>query len=143
MKSFLVLITLALTLANPTYANSTLKSAARIANKQNEADGIPFRWVLEKSGGNTIMTLQMLPLPTGRSKADATLTADTLKSISEKEQAKGRATAVLKEVRLMPDGGEVWILESDVGIAYVVHFADSPQGGVDMTLAGPFSYTQR
>src|SRR4051812_31375992 len=105
MKSVLVLIALALTLASPANANSTLKSAARIANKQNEVDGVPFRWVIQNVGGDTIMTLRMLPLPVGLSKADATLAADTLRSISEKEQTKGRASAVLKEVRLMPDGG--------------------------------------
>jgi hypothetical protein len=143
LKAFLALIVLAIALAFPAHANSTLKSAARIANKQNEVDGVPFRWEMQKVRGGTIMTLRMLPLPAGPSKADAKLSEDVLASISRKEQEKGRGSAALEEVRHMPDGGEVWILaSSDSGIAYVIHFTDSPQGGVDIALVGPFAYSK-
>jgi hypothetical protein len=84
-----------------------------------------------------------LPLPVGSSKADAKLTSDTLASISQKEREAKREDAVLEEVRLMPDGGEVWILKSDDGgLAYVVHFTNSGQGGVDISLSGPYKFAK-
>ena len=50
---------------------------------------------------------------------------------------------MLDEVRHMQDGGEVWILKSgDNGIAYVIHFAESSEGGVDIGLKGPFIYSK-
>jgi hypothetical protein len=142
MKSLPLMVVLGALLAIPAHGDE-LTSFARAANKQNKAKGIPFRWETTNLPADTVMVLRMLPLPVGPSKADATLTSDTLASMSEKEQVENRGIAELEEVRLMQDGGEVWILKSnDGGIAYVVHFENSPQGGVDIRLSGPYKYVK-
>ena len=87
------------------------------------------------------MVMRMLPLPVAPTRADAQLTAQILEAIRRKEQGKGRAGAALEEVRQMPDGREVWILQSLLdGVAYVVSFGSSSQGV--MRVVGPYSYSR-
>jgi len=49
--------------------------------------------------------------------------------------------ARIEDIKHLKDGGEVWILKSaNEGIAYIVHFKSSPQGGVDIEMSGPQEY---
>jgi hypothetical protein len=142
MKSLPLLAVLGIMFAIPAQGDA-LTSFARAMNKQNKANGIPFRFETKTSSDGTLMFQRMLPLPVGPSKADATLTADTLASISQKEHEKGRGDALLEEVHLMEDGGEVWTIKTkEDGIAYVVRFVTAAQGGIDMVLSGPYNYVR-
>jgi len=87
--------------------------------------------------------MHMLPLPVAPSRADAQVTGEVLTAIRRREQSKGRAYAELKEVHQMPDGREVWVLQSlGSGIAYVVSLGSSTQGVTKIELLGPYTYAQ-
>ena len=120
----------------------TATNAARIANTQAEASGSPFRWKTQSVNGGTAMFLVMADLPSGPTIADPVLKKDTLALIAKAEAGKGRANPEVEDIKHLKDGGEVWILKasSHDGIAYVVHFKSSSQGGVDAEMSGPKEY---
>ena len=69
------------------------------------------------------MTHVMIDLPSGPTKADARLKQDILNQIGKAWYYQHVHPAELEEVRLMPDGREVWILKDPsktTGRAYVV-----------------------
>lgn len=83
----------------------------------------------------------LIELPVGPSKADGTLKADVLKQIAQREAASNRTASEVQEVRLLPDGREVWILDVLHGcVAYVVQFTPSAGGGTDFVLEGPTAF---
>jgi uncharacterized protein YceK len=107
-------------------------------NREAEAAGSPFRWKIESVGGGTAMTRVMIDLPLGSTKADAALKKDILSQIEKVELSKQRGAPGVQEVRLLPDGREVWILKNlQDGVAYVVTMKPSPQGGTDFSIDGP------
>ena len=123
--------------------SSSLSSAASEANDRLEAQGLPFRWIIQSTDDGEGMVMHMLPLPAAPTRAEAHLAGEILGAIRIKEQGKGRASAEVKEVRHMADGREVWILQSlRDGIAYVVSFGSSTQGVTKIGLLGPYSYSQ-
>lgn len=138
----LVVIIGALILAG---CGSTATHATRIANSDFEATGWPFRWVAKNAGGGgSIVSLTLIDLPSGPTKADAVLKQDTLTLIAKSEAAAGRPAPQIEDIKLLTDGREVWVLNSRVGdgLAYVVAFTPSPQGGVDISLRGPQRYSR-
>ena len=87
------------------------------------------------------MMLVMADLPSGPSRADPVLKQDILALITKAEGAEGRTDPQVEDIKLLKDGGEVWVLKSDGdGIAYIVHFKPSPQGGTDIEMSGPKKY---
>ncbi|SDS14526.1 hypothetical protein SAMN05444173_2018 [Opitutus sp. GAS368] len=87
------------------------------------------------------MFLVMVDLPSGPTIADPVLKKDTLALITKAEATKGRANPELEDIKHLKDGREVWVLKSEHdGIAYIVHFKPSPQGGVDIEMSGPKEY---
>lgn len=121
--------------------NTTAMNAVRIANRQAEATGSPFRWETKSVGGGTAMYLVMQDLPSGPTSADPVLAKDTLALIARAEATKGRTNPEIEDVKHLKDGREVWVPKSDPGgIAYVVTFKPSPQGGVDIEMSGPVEY---
>ena len=113
-------------------------------NREAEAAGSPFRWKIESAGGGTAMTRVMIDLPLGSTKADAALKKDILSQIEKVELSKQRGAPEVQEVRLLPDGREVWILKNQQdGVAYVVTMKPSPQGGTDLSIDGPNLFQKR
>lgn len=115
-----------------------MSSAVSEANQQMEAKGSPFRYV---ESGDSSMTLTLLPLPVGPTRAVPPLAQQAMEAITTAETRKGRSVANLEEVRHLQDGREVWVLKSlGSGIAYIVAFAAPSQPGTDIRLTGPTLY---
>lgn len=115
-----------------------MSSAVAEANKQMELKGSPFRY---RAVDDSHMTLTLLPLPVGPSKAVPALARQALDSIAAQEARKGRSIANLEEVRHLQDGREVWVLQSlGEGVAYIVAFASPSQPGSDIRITGPTVY---
>ena len=90
------------------------------------------------------MTLVMIDIPSGPSRADAVLKKDILALITKAEAADGRSDPQVEDIKPMKDGKEVWVLKSDrEGIAYIVGFKPSPQGGSDIEMSGPKKYQKK
>ena len=144
MKIITTLGIAAITLGLVACENPTATNAARIANSQAEAGGSPFRWKTQSVNGGTAMFLVMVDLPSGPTIADQVLKKDALALVAKAEASKGRANPEVEDIKHLKDGGEVWILKtaSHDGIAYVVHFKPSPQGGVDIEMSGPKEYSK-
>jgi hypothetical protein len=122
----------------------TATNAARIANTQAEATGSPFRWESKNVEGGAILTLVMVDLSSGPTRADALLKHDIVALIEKAEAAEGRSAPQVEDVKPLKDGREVWILKSDKdGIAYIVGFKPSSQGGTDIELSGPKKYQRK
>lgn len=124
---------------------NTATNAARLANSDLQSKGSPFRWTTRNAGGGTIMSLTLIDLPQGPTKADAVLQADTLKLIARQEAAANRPEPQIGSVKHMKDGREVWLLQSSIeqGVAYIVRFTPTPAtGGVDINLQGPNLYSK-
>ena len=144
MRFALAPVLLIIVMAVAACASSSLYSTASASNDRLGAQGLPFRWSVETtSDGGEAMIMHMLPLPVGQTRADEHTTGEILGAILRKEQGKGRPSAQLKEVRQMPDGREVWILQSPYdGIAYVVTLGSANQGVARIGLLGPYTYAQ-
>ena len=143
MRFSLLPILLTVALAIAACATSNLSSQASAANERLAAQGLPFRWAVQGTGDGEVMIMHMLPLPVAQTRADAQVTGEILGAIRHREQSKGRPSAELKEVRQMPDGREVWILQSlREGIAYVVSLGSSTQGVAKIGVLGPYTYSQ-
>ena len=92
-------------------------------NREAEASGWPFYWKIRYFPGGTAMTHVMIDLPSGPTKADAQLKQDIMNQIGRAWYYQHVHPAELEDVRLMPDGREVWILRDKskiTGRAYVV-----------------------
>lgn len=130
-----LIIVLAGCASNPAF------NVAEIANEKAQQEGSPFRWKVKSFNGGTLMYQEMIPLPTGPSKADSVLKADTFELLRKAEDANGRSEVTLEEIKHLPDGREVWVLKSkESGIAYIVKYKPSEQGGTDIEIKGPILY---
>ena len=143
MKSALVpvnLLALGAMLALSACADSGINSAVQSANQKMELNGSPFRYVARDSES---MTLTLLPLPAGPTKAVPDLAKQALESIAVEEGRKGRSTASLERVHHLQDGREVWVLHTlGEGIAYVVSFEDAANPKSNIRITGPTTYTR-
>ena len=104
-------------------------------NREAEASGWPFRWKITYFNGGTAMTHVMIDLPSGPTKADARLKQDILNQIGKARYYQHGHPAELEDVRLMPDGREVWILKDKsktTGRGYVVTL----RGGGKFSVSG-------
>ncbi len=141
MKFFAVLLLIGL-LAG--CANNTARDAAKLMNRDAEATGSPFRWKHETIRGQTIMQLTMIDLPSGPSKAEGVLREAILAEISRREVANQRPPAQVAEVKLNPDGREVWVLRSvKYGVAYVVTLSKRADGRAVFSLEGPIAFQRK
>lgn len=115
-------------------------SAVTEANKQMEMKGSPFRY---RAVDDSSMTLTLMPLPVGPTRAVPALAQQAMDSIAQQESRKGRSVANLEEVRHLTDGREVWVLKTlGEGIAYIVAFASPAQPGTDIRITGPTVYAR-
>ena len=115
--------------------SNEVSSGHASANSTLQNRGLPFRWEKTPDGKATVMRL--LPLPVGPTKADAKLAEEILAGIRKKEQAAGRTDAMMQEVHQMPDGREVWVLQSlGEGIAYVVGLKNP------IRVEGPYNFAK-
>jgi hypothetical protein len=120
---------------------SSLSSSVEYANKKAEAEGSPFRWKATSVPGGSILVRVLANLPSGPSRAHPTLKQGTLAQIAKLEADAGRTDPQLEDVRLLKDGRELWLLKSQRdGIAYIVDFKQSAQGGTDIGLSKPQAY---
>ena len=116
-------------------SSNEVSSGYSSANSTAEMKGLPFRWEKTADGKATVM--RMLPLPVAPTKADARLAEEILAGIRKKEQGNGRTDAMLQEVHQMPDGREVWVLQSlNEGIAYVVGLKNP------IRVQGPYNFAK-
>jgi hypothetical protein len=115
-----------------------MSSAVSEANKQMELKGSPFRY---RAVDDSHMTLTLMPLPAGPSKAVPALAQQAMESIAAQEMRQGRSVTHLEEVRHLQDGREVWVLKTlGDGVAYIVAFASPSQPGTDIRITGPTGY---
>jgi hypothetical protein len=118
-----------------------LTTEVEYANRKAETDGSPFRWKAESLPGGSKLVKVLADLPSGPSRADPVLKHDTLDLISKMESAAGRAEPQVEDVKLLKNGKEVWLLKTGSnGIAYIVDFKQSAQGGNDIGLSKPQLY---
>jgi hypothetical protein len=142
MKNVLLPLLPAVALLLSACPSSSLNSAASTANQKMESQGLPFRYSVQGSGSDERLVIRMLPLPAGETKADAHLAQEVMTAIRQREQGKGRASVELQEVRQMPDGREVWVLQSiGEGVAYVVSLGSSAGAVRNVGLLGPYNYS--
>ncbi len=138
------IITLSMVIAGLGFSgceSPTATNAARIANRQAEATGSPFRWKTQSVNGGTAMFMVLIDLPSGPTAADPLLKKDTLALIAKAEASKGRGNPEIEDIKHLEDGREVWILKSaHNGFAYIVHFKPSPEGGIIIEMNGPNLY---
>jgi len=143
MKTLVLIVVSILTLAMVGCGNTASNAASKL-NRQAKAAGSPIRWKSESRGGQMTVTRVLIDLPRGATKADALLKKEILSKIAQVESSKGRSVPELEEVRLMPDGREVWVLKNlEHGVAYVIGMEPSAQGGTDFTVVGPEHYSRR
>ena len=122
-------------------SESGINSAVKSANQKLEMNGSPFRYVARDSES---MTLTLLPLPAGPSKAVPELAQQVLTSIATEEGRKGRSTASLERVHYLQDGREVWVLHTlGEGIAYIVALENPSNPKSNIRIIGPTTYTKQ
>jgi hypothetical protein len=121
--------------------SSSLTTEVEYANRKAETDGSPFRWKAEPFPGGSKLVKVLADLPSGPSRADPVLKHDTLDLISKMESAAGRPEPQVEDVKLLKNAKEVWLLKTGSnGIAYIVDFKQSAQGGTDIGLSKPQLY---
>jgi hypothetical protein len=121
--------------------SSSLTTEVEYANRKAETDGSPFRWKAESVPGGSKLVKVLADLPSSPSRADPVLKHDTLDLILKMESAAGRPEPQVEDVKLLKNGKEVWLLKTgSVGIAYIVNFKQSAQGGTDIELSRPQLY---
>lgn len=134
-------VSLPLLLSLAACQSSSLASGVEYANKKAEADGSPFGWKSTAVPGGSVLVRKLTDLPSGPSRADPVLKQDTLAQIARLEAAAGRTDPQAEAIKLLKDGREVWLLKTaGEGIAYIVNFRQSVQGGTDIGLSNPQSY---
>lgn len=144
MKNIITLSILVSILGLSACENPTVANAMRIANRDAETSGSPFRWQAQSVNGGTIMRLVMIDIPNGPSRADDVLKKDILALITKAELADGRTAPQVEAIKPMKDGKEVWVLKSARdGIAYIVGFKPSPKGGTDIEMSGPKKFQKK
>ncbi len=146
MRSLSALLVLLLTVLGAGCASSDLRQAARLANEEAAASGLPFRWEAREVNGDTVLRRIMLDLPAGGTSADAQLQQDILALLAKAERAQNRPAPAVTEIRILPNGREVWVLKSaapDEAIAYIVALRPASQGGTDIVLTGPTPFAPR
>jgi outer membrane PBP1 activator LpoA protein len=140
-SSGLLLVAVILGFVLAACASTAGSDAAAAANKQMEAKGSPFRYRAKSAGEGTVLTMTLLPLPAGPTKANPSLAQQALDAITHQELKAGHSVTSLQEVRYLQDGREVWVLHTlGTGVAYVVAFAAPTQPRSDMKIEGPFNY---
>jgi hypothetical protein len=120
--------------------NSTISNARRIANREATAIGSPFRWETQNVKDGSIMYRIMIDLPSGPSRAGDTLRQDILALLQKAEASQARPNFQLEDIKLLPDGREVWVVESataGTAIAYVITLHPAEQGGTNILVNGP------
>jgi hypothetical protein len=116
------------------------------ADRQNvewEEDGWPFRWKITPLNGGTRMTRVLIDLPSGPTRADKEMKADILNEIGNSWWHQNIYPAKLEDVRIMPDGREVWILEEPRktgGRAHVISFKPEAKSGKQFTISGMIAF---
>jgi len=145
MKYITHLITLGLLLLAGGCASSTANHAAAMANRDAAAQGLPFRWEAKAYHGGNILVRTMIDLPGGPTRANDVLKADILALLQKAETSLGRPTVAVEEVRFLPDGREVWVLQIPTPgerIGYIISLRPVPTGGTDILLNGPHPFTK-
>ena len=120
---------------------STDSEVVRENNRRAEGSGSPFRLKYKENffGGGGAFTTYIIDLPKGPTKADPKLKADISKAIDDYEIVMGRSVRPIAEVRMLPDGREVWILDSEgeLSVAYVVTLHRTPRTETDFDIGMP------
>ncbi|MCF7761241.1 MAG: hypothetical protein K9M98_12125 [Cephaloticoccus sp.] len=145
MKSISFLISLMLFVLTTGCASSPAKRAAALANRDAAAQGLPFRWEAKAYHGGNILVRTMVDLHSGPTRANAVLKADILALLQKAEASLGRPALEVEEVRLLPDGREVWVLQLPTPgerIGYIISLRPVPTGGTDILLNGPHPFTK-
>ncbi len=120
---------------------SSLSSSVEYANKKAEADGSPFRWKSKTVPGGSMLVRVLANLPSGPSRADLVVKQDALAQIAKLEAVAGRTDPQVEDIKLLKDGRELWLLKTEGdGIAYIVDFRPSANGGTDIGISKPQSY---
>jgi hypothetical protein len=115
-------------------------------NRQAEIQGSPFRlnYRGDIGGGGGVFTTVMIDLPTGATKAQPVIKQEIWDRIEGIEAAGNDPPRKLLEIRLLPDGREVWVLEKDSswGVAYIVTLRKSTNGNEPLEVDGPHLFSR-
>jgi hypothetical protein len=122
-------------------ADTGISSAVQASNQQMEAKGSPFRYVAQDGSS---MTLTLMPLPEGPTRAVPALEQKVMDAIAGEETRQKRSTASLERVHYLQDGREVWVLNTlGSGIAYVVALENPADPDSNVRLTGPTVYLKK
>jgi len=130
-------------------ASSTASNAASIANQSLESQHSPFRWEVAPAGDGSTIRMYLVPLPSAPTIADAQLTADIKKLLSQAEASQGRNSGiVVNDIKIWVSAStvrkEIWVLEAkDRLYAYIVELRSSPRGGTDISASGPTAIARK
>ena len=115
-------------------------------NRAAEIQISPFRLKYrgDIGGGGGVFTQVMIDLPIGPTRAEPALKQEIFKRIEDIENGGNHPPRKLLEIRLLPDGREVWILEKDGewGIAYIVSLRKTTNGNEPFEVDGPHKFSR-
>jgi len=122
-------------------ADTGINSSVQASNQKMEAKGSPFRYVAQDSAS---MTLTLMPLPEGPTRAVPALAQKVIDAIAAEETRQKRSTASLERVHYLQDGREVWVLNTlGSGIAYVVAMENPANPDSNIRMTGPTIYLKK
>ncbi len=141
MKTSVQIVTSVVMLALAGCVHPPADLGASQQNHASEASGWPFRWKVTSFNGGTAMTRVMVDLPSGPTKADTRLKEEILSQIGKARYYQHFGPPVIEDVRLLPDGREVWVEKNKIpnktkGRAYVVTLISSRQAGSSFSISG-------
>jgi hypothetical protein len=124
-------------------ASSSLGTSTDAYNRRAAAEGSAFRFKTEKLNGADRLTLVLADdLPSGPTRADVPTRRNILLLIADTEATAGRPPPEIEDVKLLPDGRELWVIKTQGhnGVAYLVRLKASAQGGTDIEISGARGY---
>ena len=109
-------------------------------NRQAEGSNSPFRQSFERDPvtGSTRWQQVMIVLPKEPSRASRAVRSRIMDGIRDRETKLQRPSPRLKEVLLLPNNREVWVLQHQEGIAYIIDL----KGSSGYSIAGPESFVR-
>jgi hypothetical protein len=124
-------------------ASSSLRTSTDAYNRRAAAEGSAFRFKTEKLNGADRLTLVLADdLPSGPTRADVPTRRNILLLIADTEATAGRPPPEIEDVKLLPDGRELWVIKTQGhnGVGYLVRLKASAQGGTDIEISGARGY---
>jgi len=125
-------------------ASSPSGASAHALNRRAAAEGSAFRFKTVTLDGAARLTLVLAAdLPSGPTRADVPTRRNILLLIADTEATAGRPAPEIEDIKLLPDGRELWLIKTSGhnGVGYIVRLKPSAQGGgTDIEVSGARGY---